>query len=303
MQYTGPIIDAHHHIWRLADIPWLAGPIQPRIFGDYRAMQRDYLIEDFMADVKPCGVVGSVYVQANWPADRSAAEVAWVQSVANASGWPQGIVGYADLAAPDVEGLLDRQLEYRNLRGIRQQIHWHEQTLYKFAARPDWMNDPAWRRGLRAIGRRGLVFELQVFESQMADSVRLVRDFPEVSFVLLHVGMLEDRSVIGWEKWREGVRALATCPNVVTKLSGLGTFVRACSVELFRPIIEEAIAIYGPERCLYGSNFPVERLWTDYPTMIRVMRESLSSLTQSEQGAVFHDNAVRVYRLHERKTN
>ena len=297
MDYIGPIIDAHHHIWRLADIPWLAGPIQPRIFGEYSAMQRDYLIDEFVAEARPCGVVGSVYVQANWPADRSEAEVAWVQSVADAGGWPQGIVGYADLAAPDVEDLLDRQLEHRNLRGIRQQIHWHEKTLYKYTARPDWMNDPAWRRGLRAIGQRGLVFELQVFESQMADSVRLLRDFPEVTFVLLHVGMLEDRSVLGWARWREGLRAIAACPNVVTKLSGLGTFVRACSTELFRPIIDEALAIFGATRCIYGSNFPVERLWTDYPTMARVMRESLAGLSARDQRAVFHDNAVRVYRL------
>ncbi len=294
---TEPIIDAHHHIWRVREIPWLAGPQVPRIFGDYAALRRDYLVDELIGEIAPHGVVKSVYIQLNVAPRGEVEEVAWVQSVAEAHGYPHGIVGYADLAAPDVAATLDRERAFANLRGIRQQLHWHEKPLYRFAARPDLMNDPAWRAGLRELEQRGLLFELQVFASQMDDAARLARDFPGLTFVLLHAGMLEDRSPEGWKRWRAGMRALADRPNVCVKLSGLGTFEHHCSVELWQPVVRETIALFGAERCLYGSNYPIEKLWTTYDRIITVMRECLADLPAGARRAIFHDNAARIYRL------
>lgn len=291
------IIDAHHHIWRLSDVAWLQGPIQPRIFGDYTPLQRDYPIEEFLGDLSAANVVKSVYVQCNWPIERSVDEVAWVQSVADKHGFPHGIVGFADLSAPDVADTLDRMLRFRNLRGIRQQLHWHEKTLYRYASRPDLMNDAQWRRGLAEVGRRGLLFELQVFTGQFDDCVKLVRDFPGITFVLMHAGMLEDRSPAGLDAWRAGMRRLAAQPNVHTKLSGLGTFEHECSERFWRPVITETLDIFGPQRCIFGSNLPIEKLWTTYAEIIRVTQASLAQLTPAERHAVLHDNAARVYRL------
>ena len=291
------IVDAHHHIWRQADLAWLQGPPQPRIFGEYAAIRRDYPIEEYLAEARAAGVVRSVYVQTNWPAGREEEEVAWVQSVADRHGFPHAIVGYADLAAPTVGATLDRMSKHPRLRGIRQQLHWHETPLYRFAARPDLMGDPAWRRGLGEVARRGLLFELQVFAGQMAAAARLVQDFPQVTFVLLHAGMLEDTSPDGWARWRAGMRALAAAPNVCVKLSGLGTFPRACSVELWRPVIRETVELFGPRRCMFGSNFPIEKLWTTYHEVVGVTMECLGGLSVDEQRAVLHDTADRVYRL------
>lgn len=291
------IIDAHHHIWRLAHTPWLNGPVVPRIFGAYERLRRDYPIEEYRAEAQSAGVVKSVYVQVNVAPGAEVDEVAWVQSVADQHGLLQGIVGYADLAAADVADTLDRQAAYRNFRGVRQQLHWHEKALYRFAPRPDLMNDAVWRAGLKEVGRRGLVFELQVFASQMKDSARLARDFPEVTFVLIHSGMLEDRSDQGWTLWREGMRALSACPNVCTKLSGLGTFERRCDPALWRPVIEETLTFFGPDRSMFGSNFPIEKLWTGYAELVAATRAGLTGLTQSEQHAVMYATAERVYRL------
>ena len=295
--YTGPIIDAHHHIWPLAELPWLAGPPVPRIFGEYGAIRRDYLIDEYLGEARPCGVVASVYVQANWRTGGAVDEVAWVQAAAESARFPAAIVGFADLTQPGVGELLDRQLAFRGLRGVRQQLHWHTNPLYRFAARPDLADDPAWRRGLREVARRGLLFELQVFAAQMADAARLARDFPDCTFVLVHAGMLEDHSAEGWARWRSGMQELARCPNVVTKLSGLGTFVHACSVELWAPVVRETLDLFGPARCLFGSNFPIEKLWTRYTTLVDVMRAALSSLSEEEQRLVFHGNAARIYNV------
>jgi predicted TIM-barrel fold metal-dependent hydrolase len=131
----------------------------------------------------------------------------------------------------------------------------------------------------------------------MDDAAALARDFPGVTFVLLHAGMLEDRSPEGWARWRRGMAALAACPNVMTKLSGLGTFEHRCTSALWRPVVEEAIALFGAARCLFGSNFPIESLWTTYDTLITVMRDCLSGCSADERRAIFFDNALRIYRL------
>ena len=95
-------IDAHFHIWRQADLAWLVGPMQPRIFGPYEAIRRDYPMSEYRAEASAAGVEKAVYVQANWPVDKGEAEVAWVESVAVETGWPHGIVGYADMTVADV---------------------------------------------------------------------------------------------------------------------------------------------------------------------------------------------------------
>ena len=153
------------------------------------------------------------------------------------------------------------------------------------------------REVVRELEARGLVFELQVFASQMDDAAKLAMNFPGVTFVLLHAGMLEDRSPEGWALWRDGMRKLADCANVCVKLSGLGTFEHECSVKLWRPVVEETLEMFGAARCIYGSNYPIEKLWTTYDRIIAVMRECTSHLNAHERRAVFHDNAQRVYRL------
>src|SRR5215475_9426150 len=161
-----PTIDAHHHIWRLKDLRWLSGPQVPRIFGPYEAIRRDYPIAEFRADAESCGVVKSVYVQTNWPAGQSYDEAKWVQSVADATGWPHANVAHADLADPDAGALIARLAQLPATRGIRQQLHWHENPQYRFPPHPKVMNDPAWRCGFAHLANHNLLFELQVFAEQ-----------------------------------------------------------------------------------------------------------------------------------------
>jgi len=291
------IVDAHHHIWRRADLPWLDGPMQPRIFGPYEPIRRDYPISEYLADIAGSEVTRSVYVQANWAKGGFEDEVAYVQRAADETGFPQGIVGYADFLADDVRPQLDRLTKYRGMRGLRMQLHWHENPQYSFAPRPDVMNDANWHRGLAMLADHGLLFELQIFTSQMADGARLAQSFPQTTFVLEHAGMLEDISPQGWQRWREGMTALSACPNVNVKLSGLGTFVHACRADVMGPIVAETVALFGADRCFYGSNFPIEKLWTDYATLYRTFRDAIADLSEREQAAILHDTAARLYRL------
>jgi predicted TIM-barrel fold metal-dependent hydrolase len=291
------ITDAHHHIWRQADLPWLVGPMRPRIFGPYEAIRRDYPISEFIADISGSGVVKSVYVQANWAPERAGDEVAYVQKAADESGWPHAIVGYADLMAQDVRPALDKLKRYPLMRGIRMQLHWHTNEQYRFARRPDLVDDPTFRRNFAALADYGLSFDLQAFADQMLGAARLASDFPDTTFILQHAGMLENLSEAGRDVWRHAMRVLATQPNVYSKLSGLGTFIHKNDPAHIAWIARETVALFGADRCLYGSNFPIEKLWTAYPALLKAYRAAISGLTPVEQRAILHDTAAKVYRL------
>ncbi len=294
---TIPVIDAHHHIWRQRDVPWLVGPMLPRIFGPYEAIRRDYLVEEYLADIKGTGVEKSVYVQPNWAPDRAEDEVAWVQRTADESGWPHAIVGYADLLADDVRPALDRLKKYPLLRGIRMQIHWHEDEQYRFAKRPDLADDVIFRRNFAALADYDLSFELQVFSSQMTGAARLAADFRKTTFILQHAGMPENLSGKGLAAWREGMRKLAAQPNVVSKLSALGTFIHRNDPDHIAFVVRETVGFFGADRCLYGSNFPIEKLWTDYRSLIEAHRRAIAGFSEAQQRAILHDTPARVYRI------
>jgi predicted TIM-barrel fold metal-dependent hydrolase len=290
------IIDAHHHFWQMKNLPWLMGEPVPRIFGEYSSIRRDYPIEEYLADIRTRGVGKTVYVQVNWIPDQEVDETRWVQSVANEFGRPNAIVGYANLAKPNVEETLVAHLESPLFRGIRQQLHWHANPQYRFASRPDLMNDSQWRRGFALLEKLGLVFELQVFTSQMAEGAKLAADFSGTTIVLEHAGMLEDRSEAGWNAWRAGMRLLARNSNVYPKISGLGTFLHRCDRDAIRPVILETVEIFGADRCLFGSNFPIEKIWTDYATLFDITASILDELNAGEKAAVWGETAKRIYR-------
>jgi predicted TIM-barrel fold metal-dependent hydrolase len=284
----------HHHIWRQAALPWLAGPMLPRIFGAYEPIRRDYSVADFLADLAGSGVTQSVYVQANW-AD-PVEEADYVTRAHDAAGFPNALVAYADLTAPDVRPALDRLARFPLLRGIRQQIHWHDNPLYRFAQKPDVADDATFRKNFAALEDYGLSFELQVFAPQMEGAARLAHDFPKVTFVLQHCGMPEDLSEEGMAAWRAGMQRLAREQNIVNKLSGLGTFIHRNDPDHIARIVKESVAIFGPSRCLYGSNFPIEKIWTDYPPLIAAFRAALAGYPVPDQEAMLAGTATRVYR-------
>jgi predicted TIM-barrel fold metal-dependent hydrolase len=292
------IIDAHHHIWRQQDLPWLVGPMVPRVFGSsYEAIRRDYPISEYIEDVAGSDVVKSVYVQANWPWDRAGDEAAYVQQAADESGFPNAIVGYADLMSDDVRPALDTLVRYPLMRGIRMQIHWHQNDLLTRAPVPDLPDNPLFRKNFSALADYNLSFELQVFASQMECAARLAADFPDTTLILQHCGMPEDLSEAGMAAWRAGLKVLAAQPNAVAKLSGLGTFVHRNDPDHIARICRETAAIFGPSRCLYGSNFPIEKLWTTYPRLIGAFRDAVADFPQQDQADIFYNTAERVYRL------
>jgi predicted TIM-barrel fold metal-dependent hydrolase len=256
------MIDAHFHVWRQADLPWLTGPMQPRIFGPYEPIRRDYPMAEYLSDIAGTGVAKAVYVQANWAPDKAEDEARFIEETALETGWPHATVAYADMTVPDARPALDRLARFPRVRGIRQQFHWHENPQYRYAARPDLCADPNVLRNVARLADYGWAFDLQVFAGQMDAALVLVEACPRVNFVLQHAGMLEDTSEQGRAAWRAAMARLAERPNAFAKLSGFGTFLHRMDPAHIRWLTTETVALFGAGRCLFGSKFPIDKLWT-----------------------------------------
>jgi predicted TIM-barrel fold metal-dependent hydrolase len=291
------MIDSHFHIWKQADLPWLMGPMQSRIFGPYEPIRRDYAIEEYLADARTAGVTQAVYVQANWAVDRYLDEVAFVADASRASGFPIAIVAYADVLAEDVRPQLDALAKEPSVRGVRMQLHWHENPLYRFAKEPDLCRDAMLRKNVARLADHGWSFDLQVFSGQMTGAAELADACPGVTFVLQHAGMLDDLSPAGTNAWREGMVLLSKRPNVFSKLSGLGTFLRRNDPLHIAFVARETLKLFGADRCLFGSNFPIEKLWTSYAELAAAHRSAIAHLSPADQAAITGGTARRAYKL------
>ncbi len=297
MIYSGPASDTHHHIWLRKDVAWLADPPIPRMFGDYFGIRRDYRVEEFINDVKPQGMTKSVHVTAMWGPNRSLDETRWLQSVADKHGYPHGIVCNADLASADVESALKAQKQYPNLRGVRQMLYWDSDPVRQGAPRPDLCNSPDFRRGFSLLEKYGLHFELQVYAGQAVHAVELIKAFPNVPMILVHAGMLTARTQAAINEWRTALTMMAAFPNLHVKISGLGMYSNGITLLQARQVIRDVIQIFGTERTIYGSNFPLEKLHASYADFFGVYRTVLAEYTEAEQRAMLHDNAVKFYRI------
>jgi len=291
------VIDAHFHVWQQADLPWLQGPSKPKVFGDYDSIKRDYLLDEYLKDLNICGLKKSVYVQANWPNNKYLDEVEWVSGLSERSGWPSAIVSYAHFSEGDIRCQLDRLAKFPLVRGVRQQLHWHTNPVFRFASAADQFNEDIFQRNMEYLIDYGYSFDLQIFPGQMAEGALLAAKFPAIRFVMVHSGMLEDTTTEGVMLWKQGMSALAKCPNVYVKLSGLGTFIHRNDTDHIANIVFSCIEMFGANRCMFGSNFPIEKIWTDFPDLLLSYRAALGNFTQEEQKAVFRDTAAKVYRL------
>ena len=183
------------------------------------------------------------------------------------------------------------------MRGVRQHLHWHENAMYRCAPHPDLPTDPVVQRNVARLADYDWTFDLQVFTGQMAGAAKLARACPGVTFILQHAGMLEDLSKEGLAAWRAGMKQLAGEPNVVSKLSAFGTFIHRNDAEHIKSILTDTVGIFGAKRCLFGSNFPIEKLWTSYGDLTTAFQSAAAGLPKAQQKAIFHDTAQRVYQL------
>jgi len=267
------------------------------MFGDYFGIRRDYPVEEFINDVKPQGVTKSVHVTAMWGLGKALEETRWLQAVADKQGFPHGIVSNIDLADPEAETVIKAQKQFPNLRGVRQMLYWDTDPVRHGAPRGDFCNSPDFRRGFALLEKYGLHFELQIYAEQVVHAIKLIKAFPGVKMILMHAGMLTARTQAAIDQWRAALTMMAAYSNLHVKISGLGMCSGGLALPQARQVIRDVVQIFGADRTIYGSNFPLEKLHTSYADFFSAYRTVLSEYPEIDQRKVFHDNAVSSYRL------
>jgi predicted TIM-barrel fold metal-dependent hydrolase len=295
------IVDAHMHLWDLGRIayPWLTPPLPVGINGDVSPIAKNYLLDDYFRDTTAGGGAAPakiVHVEAGASPRDSLAETRWLQGLAHERGFPQAIVAHAELNQPDVEYLLAAHAAHANVRGIRQIINWHPDPVKTFTPR-DLLGDADWLKGFALLRKYGLSFDLQIYPTQMLAAAALAARHPDTSIILNHAGMPLERDGAGINAWRTGMRALAGQPNVSVKISGLAMLDWRWTPQSLRPFVLETLEIFGVERCLFASNFPVDRLYGSFASFYDAYESIIGACSLDEKHRLFAGNAERIYRL------
>ena len=281
-----PIVDAHQHFWdpRVNYHPWLCDqPPIPFRYGDYSALRRPYLPVDYFADARPHVVVKTVYVETEWDSRDPLGEMHYVARLRRETGFPTVSVAQAWLDRDDLAATLEGLAQFDFVRGIRHK------------PRPGQMAETRWRAGFEQLARSGLRFDLQAPWTQLEEAAQLARAFPDARVILNHTGLPAERSAEGIAGWKKAMGALAACPNVAVKISGLGLPGQPWTAASNREVVLGAINCFGTGRAMFASNFPVDSLCATFDAIVSGMRVIVRDFSAAEQRALFHDNAVRIY--------
>ncbi len=291
------IVDAHHHFWNpvALEIPWLNG--NKASFGDPSQLRSLYTTREFRADAAPLSIRASVHVEPAGNSDNALLETFWLTGVGDASGLPDAIVAYCDIENPQLDHVLDRQQRSPRLRGVRQRLNYDAPSGRHIARSGDVMRSEAFRDGLRRVGKRNLVFNLSVFAPQLPMAAELAAAVPECTIALEHIGWPIDTSTRSFDAWREGMTQFASAPNTVVKISGLWSIDRAWMPEVVSPWIRAAVDIFGVDRCLFGSNLPIEKLMCPLARQVSIIEEALADRGAAELEKIFIFNALRIYAI------
>ncbi|MEY3176246.1 MAG: hypothetical protein RLZZ436_4160 [Planctomycetota bacterium] len=276
------IIDAHHHFWCL-DLPfdygWLRCERHARIC-------RDYLPEDLQPHLREAGVDRTVFVQTQ----HNPEETRWALRLAESHKFIAGVVGWVDLAASDCEQQLEEFLGNPLFSGVRHIVQ--DEPDEDFIVRPEVL------RGLGVLARRGVPYDLLFYHQHLRHAATVARLFPELPLVIDHLSKPRIREGV-MEPWRSQLRAAAAYPNVYCKLSGMVTEAdwTGWTAEDLRPYVLTAVEVFGPERCMYGSDWPVCELAAGYERVCGVLRDLLCELSAAETARIFGGTAAEFYRL------
>ncbi len=274
------IIDTHQHFWKYdpEEYSWI-GP-------EMKALQRDFLPEDLQKTLRQAGVDGVISVQAR----QTTGETEWLLSLAEENDFIRGIVGWVPLTDPAVEDLLERYADRRFFKGVRHVLQDEPD--------PDYMLRKDFNAGIRKLKRYDLLYEILIFERHLPQTLRFVDQHPGQMFVLDHIAkpLIRDRIL---SPWQENLTELARRDNIFCKISGLVTEADPYhwSEDQLKPYLETVLEAFGPERLMFGSDWPVCLTACRYEQWLDIVQRFISILSEDEQALIMAENARKVYKL------
>lgn len=299
-----PIVDAHHHFWSVPANPHLWLREQPRIpfrYGDYGPICRDFLPADYDRARGAHHVIRHVAMEGEWDPQDCLGEARWMWALAQQSGHPQALSAQIWLDRGDVADVL-ASYETPPLKGFVRSVRHKPRTASREQHSARWavagsMRCDQWRQGYAQLQRHSLLFELQAPWWHMNEALELAQDFPTVTIVVNHAGLPSERDADSLKLWQQAMAQLASAPNVVVKLSGLGVPGQPWTAALQAPVVNTLIDVFGVHRCMFASNFPVDGLLVSLDGLWAVFKHITQTRSPTERLSLFCDNAVSVYGL------
>ena len=295
MQDT-PFVDAHVHFWDLDSIahPWLTPPFSSDgLMGSVEPIASNYGPEEYALDAAGWNIAGTVHVDAGAAADQAVEETRWLDSLRRAHDAPTAIVAFAALDDPDAEKTLAAHAEFNLVRGIRQIVNHHVDP-YRTYTPADLTRSDQWRAGFKMLSRFGLSFDLQAYPSQFSALAPLLAANDDIPVMINHAGMpFHDEN----DAWRKGMSQLADIPHCAVKISGFGITDHDWSEQSIRPYVLEAIDLFGPDRVMFASDFPTDKLYADFNRCLPAYANIIAGFSRDEKHDMWGGNANRLYRL------
>lgn len=280
---NSPIVDTHVHLWdtRYLSYPWLEG---------YQKLKHPFLLEDFYAATSTLPVEKMVFLQCDPVPEQNLQEVEWVTSLAKQEPRLRGIVASGQLELGEgVRPYLESLRAFPLVRGIRRLLH--IETDDRFCLQPDFI------KGVQLLAEYGLSFDLCCTHKQLPHAVEVVRQCPDVSIVVDHLGNPNIKDKV-MEPWRDNITALAAMPHVTCKVSGAVTAAgENWGDDDLRPYIEHVLSSFGPERVMFGGDWPVVTMAASYREWVDALDRITSQCSSEARRLLFHDNAQRIYRV------
>ncbi len=279
-----PIVDTHLHLWDTKRLryPWL---------DNNPLLNKPYLLEDYRRACGPVQVEKMVFLQCECDVSQFMDEADWVTSLAAQDPRIEGIVPWAPLEKGDAARAdLERLAENRLMKGIRRIIQFEPDM--EFCLRPDFV------KGVQALPDYHFSFDICISHIHMANTIKMVRQCPNVQFILDHIGKPDIKNQV-FEPWRHEIKALAAFPNAWCKVSGLVTEAdhQSWTKEALKPYIDHVIECFGFDRVMYGGDWPVAYQATDYPRWVETLAWAVSGCSNTELEKLFRANAITFYRL------
>ena len=293
-----PIIDAHHHFWDLSlnKNPWLNPSNQiPFRYGNYESICKNFLIEDYKRVSKKHNVVKTVHMETEWDPQDPIGETKWLQKLFDETGWPNALVGQAWFDREDIEIVLKGHKEYPLIRSVRHKPKSSPSPETKNFNNQGTLKDPIFRKGFSLLKKYKLHFDLQTPWWHLNDATSLAKDFPDTVIILNHGGLPSDRTYKGLENWKANMQEFAEQPNVAVKISGICVPKEKWTVELNRQVVLDIIEIFGHERCMFASNFPVDSILVSFDEIYDGFKKITHGMKKNHINALFHDNAIKYY--------
>lgn len=285
-----PLVDTHVHFWDrgVSGLRWAwlePGFTHPRLGRLPEIAADQYVVADYRQSIDDCNVTQIVHVQAAQSSD-PVAETTWLQRLSDAHGWPTAIVGYAPLADPNATDIVRRHLEFPAFRGVRD------------LPAGEHLNEPAVIKNFTAIAALGVPIEVMTSWPNYCDVHALAQASPDTTIILGHAGLPVERDPAYFAQWRSAIVELGREPNIVCKISALASGADPnWTVDSIRPWLLVCLEAFGPGRCMFGSNWPIDSLFGDYPRLVSSYRKITADLSQAERADLFERTACRVYQL------